>query len=122
MEEVSREALAKVEAIFASLAEQMGVATEHFWPLFVRQQLIEGIVGVVSIFIANAVGVSLALQLRKVDRKGPHEDPRAFVGAIGVGVILVALAGTVIAMPTLASNIFNPEYAALKDVIEMVKP
>ena len=118
----------KAEQAIEALAYKLGVASEHFWPLFVKQQLIEGWTSMVLLVATTVVASTLLTMgcLQKgtfFDDDDDHPRPRFFLtiaGSLGlffsVTMILIdnGLARTF-------SHIVNPEYQALRDLIGMVK-
>jgi hypothetical protein len=54
----------KLDSYLQALASKAGVATEHFWPILVRQQMIEGLVPLVI----GAIALSVLLYCIKVFR------------------------------------------------------
>ncbi len=41
--ELTQDIIGKVESALNAIAAKIGVGIDHFWPIFVRQQIIEGI-------------------------------------------------------------------------------
>ena len=129
MNEVSKELVVslgnKVEDLFGSLAEQIGVGVEHFWPIFVRQQVIYGTMGVIGwVFFAIVIVVLVTIGCKngkKYDWENGNEHlymPYLIIAGI-IGFILLMY--SCIEMPTAVSRVINPEYHALSDIISKVK-
>lgn len=110
---------------FAALAKQAGVAADHFYPIFVKQQVIDGYIWLGYFIILFAItGVILALCF-----KGPwlvrNNDYDSSLTRKGIGMIIVAFMSLVLlistswALPICIMQIINPEYYAVKDITNM---
>lgn len=107
------------------LAQSLRVAAEHVYGLLVRQQVISGIVTVVSILLAGVVLVAVFSKLLKrqkeVSEEGydttEHEFAIVFLGIVLAVVIVVSI----IIVPSSVNQIFNPEYYAIKEIMDVFK-
>lgn len=116
MENVEQKAIEILDAIAAKL----GTGVDHFWPLFVQEQLIQGRIGLLSglaILLATGFGARFMwLHISKCD-----DDMDRTLGKFIL--CLCALVFTSMGCVTLlgAEKLINPEYHALKAVLEMVR-
>lgn len=103
----------KIENALTIMAEKLGVASDHFYPIVVEQQAIEGWIGIwlsVPIFIVALVLTLIALS--EVKRNGS--------GIVFIMSIIAYIIGGVILSTTLG-QILNPEYYALMEIKDFIK-
>lgn len=108
----------KLDHAFSALAEQMGVATDYFWPLFVRQQMIEGVGFFASVFVALLFVTFLAALIYRHRKNEDVYVPCVWVGAL---VLLMCVITCLFDARYNLSKIINPEYHAIQEVLEVVK-
>ena len=111
----------KLEKGIAILASKAGVATDHFYPIFVRQQVTTGI----SQLLLMAVGVIMSVLLirmgianGKLDEGGDKSMFGYFAGTV-LGVIIffnIMLLGS-----DTIGKICNPEFFAAQTIVQMIK-
>jgi hypothetical protein len=116
-----------VDGYISVLANKAGMAAEHFWPVLIQQQVIEGWWGI-ALFLILLIGFVSAFRL--LFRNLPADitievSPKQFVcilvGAV-VGVLLFI--GMCLNLSDVGNNIArikNPEYYAIKSLVDMVK-
>ena len=111
-EQMQKELLARIDLLAAKFA----TTGSHLWEVMVKQQIINGWVGVfwAALFlIATVVAVRWCLRkLSKGDYYGDSFD--LYFGTILIGV--VGLYGFAISSGSVA-RLFNPEYYALMDLL-----
>ncbi len=112
----------KVTGVLQQLAEKIGVGIDHFYPVFVKQQQLEGIsfFALILLFVFIAV---LSLKFRRDSDFLKNDEPslRLFTTIFGLAVcigILITLTSSGI---TCFSQIFNPEYNAIKEITNLIK-
>ena len=124
----------KMDGYFSALAAKAGVATDHFYPLFVRQQSIEGITTLISLTILLVIVVLLfRMALKNVDNKyngySNNNDAgeamkfaKTLIGFI-LGAVLTLLLIITIGTDgmTAIGKLLNPEYYAVNSLVQMVK-
>jgi len=117
----------KMDQYFQALADKAGVATDHFWPIFVKQQYIEGISLLVLLMIGFIACVLLfRMGINHVEnfdsRNYPKSTPKVLIGFIA-GTILSAIVFIGFATEGSATigKIINPEYYAVQSLVQMVK-
>lgn len=107
--------------ILEQLGQQLTPAGKYVFELAVRQQVIEGIVGGSLLVLGFIISVSLLIFGWKSANRAEknHENTDFEIGIfLGGGFIFIItciefLGGVV----NLATKIFNPEYAALRDLM-----
>ncbi len=112
----------KVAEVLQSIAAQLGTTVENLWPYIVRQQIIEGWSGIITISILYLIFLVVFLAIRKKDGGVCGNNPNAYgVVKIVLGILTAILTLTTLCcIHVLISKIINPEYGALKDLMNMV--
>ncbi|MMZ47336.1 hypothetical protein D1872_89800 [compost metagenome] len=120
----------KMEDLLFETANKLGVAVEHLVEVMIRQQIVSGIVGsfMMLLFVLTAYltcrGCYKAFKAGKLYEEGYNNDINA-IGLIWISVSvvlgIVAFAVFMLGLPESIMSIFNPEYYALKDIINIVK-
>lgn len=116
----------KLDSYVSVLATKAGMAAEHFYPVLIRQQVIEGWSSIILALI-GLVGCVLAFSLlSKSLTKDPGDmTPKrifsAICGAI-FGIILFLITFINIGgLATSVAKINNPEFYAVRYLVQMVK-
>jgi len=113
----------KVAEVLQSLATQLGTTVEKLWPYLVKQQVIEGWVHLSTIVSLYLVLLVVFLSVRKQDGGFDGSEPNRY----GVTKIIICVCTAILTLVALCcasdivSQILNPEYAALKDLMCMVR-
>jgi len=117
----------KLDSYIAVLAEKAGVATDHFWPVLVNQQVIEGWGGV-GLFLLSGVMAVLAIMLlvkslpkNNEDSVGPMQFGRCVTGGICGVLFFIAIMINTADLPNNIAKIYNPEFYAMQSLVKMVK-
>lgn len=117
----------KIELVLGKVAEKFGQGVDYFWPIFVRQQIVEGLamIGLTLLGILFLVGLILVFKatLKRADFGESRWNRYATISlVVGTSFCLLTFAMTL----GISSNInevvtglINPEYQALVDVIRM---
>lgn len=120
----------KLAELLAQLAAKLGTTVEHLWAVLVHQAKVEALV---SIGWDIAAVVYVALLIKKLpgwfqavaDYDDEGEGGKAFCmlfGAVaGVVVGVVAFIGIIATVGTTVTQLANPEYWALKEILEVLK-
>jgi len=126
-----------ISGIIQTMAENLGVATEHVYSVLMQQQIISGIIGLVWFLVLLGVGVALSVVVVKSIKHGEYKtvgltfkEGTNFWGKVrysGDGILpiflsLEALACFVISMFVLTGSIgqlINPEYYAVKEILNV---
>ena len=115
-DQIQQQVIERIDA----LAAKMGVAADHFWPILVRQQIIEAYTNIVLLVFAAALSVVLAVVAKyqfDKDNEGIAFPLGAASGVVGFIVFVVLSSDG----SSIVSAILNPEYAALMDVLRNVE-
>jgi len=115
----------KLDHYITALASKAGVAADHFWPIFVKQQMIEGIYTGCSWAIGVLIAISMIIMAMRnighVDDR-PTAVPKCIVGFACFAVLtLICLISACKIGQEVISKIFNPEYHAVQSLVKMVK-
>ena len=100
----------KIENALTIMAEKLGVASDHFYPIVVEQQVIQGWIYIwtaIPLFIIASILFIIGFSELKARSEGAGWA--FFIGLIFYGVF-VAVIGTNLA------QILNPEYYALMEI------
>ncbi len=129
--ELTTEIVGKVESALNTLAAKIGVGVDHFWPLFVRQQFIEGVswVSLIAVGLVILVGSLITMKIIWPKCKWEYDgSPVSPVGlffiifaAISILLFLILTIGASINADNIVSHLVNPEYQAFQDLMKMVK-
>lgn len=108
------------------LAEKLGVAAEHVYGVLVKQQMVSGVIGIFGMIAAI---IFLGIVFTKLLKKGiehnkvldsfdtsPYTLVAIFFGAVlGITVIV-----SFFVIPIGINQIINPEYYAIKEIIDTI--
>jgi len=115
-----------VDAIDA-VAAKIGAGANHFYPILVKQQVIEGLQSLaLALILFSIAGVLIFVGFKnakkfKSEKIRPHDltSPRAtFINTMLISSIVFIIIGCQHVHLTM---ILNPEYHALKDILGMFK-
>ncbi len=109
----------KIDGYVQTMATKAGMAVDHFWPVFIQQQQIRGY----SYFICWTIFMIIAFSLTRLYRKLElwEDNERSCFTCIGIVLMLVGLFNLFICFGEYYGYIVNPEYAALQEVVKMIK-
>ena len=111
----------KIDSYVQILASKANDTTAHFWPLFIKQQEIIGythLIAFILAFLMALAGIFIGFKLKKkriCDEVGTIIMCLSFVLTVGTFIAFCATASDII------SQIYNPEYAAIQQVVSMIK-
>lgn len=118
----------KLDSYIAVLASKAGVAADHFWPVIVKQQVIEGWCGIgVMAFCFIGFLISLTVLLKSIPNSTDDDNfkPKNVAGVICGGIFgFIFFFATCINTSEIGchlSKISNPEYSAIQSLVKMVK-
>lgn len=120
----------KLDHYITALASKAGVAADHFWPIFVKQQMIEGIYAgclwCMGLLIAiSALTIAMLNNPYSSDEQAkqhPNALPKTIIGFIVFATLtsICAIAAIDVGQEII-SKTFNPEYHAVQSLVNMVK-
>lgn len=113
----------KTVAAIQQVATKLGQSVDHFYPIIVKQEVVQGYAFLFSAYIPLIVAAIIIVYYTKFKKIDWDESISlgqvlfilSAVAMIGVGTI--ALVGTAEAI----NHIVNPEYYALTDILKMIK-
>jgi Na+-driven multidrug efflux pump len=111
-----------ISGAIATLAQKLGVAAEHVYATLIRQQVTEGIYSIVVISLC-IIGLLFVVKLIKFGLKASRdgeEEASIFIWIISLVLALIALC-ILFTFSSDVMKLFNPEYYAIQEVIEMIK-
>lgn len=112
-----------ITALLEKLAAQIGQSVDKVWPWLVRQQVIEGWTNLALCGLFLVLGAALFLWGAHLCRKNNGDDDWRFALLLaGGGVLLISLFVIAVSFSANITKIINPEYAALQELVRMVKP
>jgi hypothetical protein len=102
-----------------AVAAKVGQGMDHFWPLMVRQEVIEGVVALV---VWAVIALALAVAGRIAAKRGVT-DKDGDVSPIVVLLVVLVFAFILLTGVAIDASIdmLNPEYAALMNLLEVAK-
>ncbi len=103
-------AVEKVSGMLEQLAQQLGIAVEHFYPIFLKQQFITGVYDAV---IAAVTFTISALLFWGAYTSIKDKDDAAF--GFGLFTLIFLVISLVLGWQAV-THLYNPEYHALKDI------
>lgn len=102
--------------------EGLGKGVEYYYPLFVKQQMIEGGVSLTVVAILILLNIFI---VRFVVRKTREEEDFAYdhfpILVVAMIFPLISLVAVVDLGIPAVTQLLNPEYHALKEIMEMIK-
>jgi len=109
----------KIGNVIAEIASGLGVAAEHVYGILVRQQFVEGCVWTGGGIVLWLVYVFMTRFLIRLVKEDDDWTPALILFGVFGGFGLVLL--TVLEVVPNMMKMFNPEYYAMRDIIEMLK-
>jgi len=121
------EALKMVDEYIQAMAKSLGVASEYVFKTLVHQQFIEGVVySAMMLLLSIGGGITMYKSVKyyfknKRDMEVDEEDAVALGVVIGAVIYVVILIGTTAVLPQSIMKLFNPQYYAIKEILEVFK-
>lgn len=113
-----------VKEAINGIAASLKVGSEHVYEVLIKQQIVNSIVWLILIII-DIIGIILVLKGIKFcsdDSKHDVEEGH-IIGVVLSSILLVTLTVMcVVQLQTVVTGFINPEYGALKDIMEMIHP
>lgn len=106
----------QTQQLVEQLAGKLGITAEHLWAALLRQAPVSSAINLAVIVIAIGVLTIMYSALKEYDFV--FKEEKIFVMAIFwfISILLALVAG--LSLPTIFSGFFNPEYWALKEILE----
>lgn len=119
-----REVYDDVKDFLSQLAEGLGTAAEHVYPIFVRQQVVEGASFLLILVIGIVVVCTCANNIFKIASKDDTSDTEDVILGLSAAIGFISLIAVVLGIFNVdihLGKIINPEYAAIKEIVGMIK-
>lgn len=116
---MNNDIIEKVDDYIKSIADSLGVAAEHVYKTLVTQQIIDGWVSIgvgVGLILTSLLFISLVLIGFKRGWNERILTPITGVAVAGSIVIIMMILG---AIPSGIKHITNPEYYAIKEILDV---
>jgi len=104
----------KVENAITILADQLGLASDHFYPVLVEQQVLEG-----WVYIWSALPLFLFASFLAIGgtMNFKNDTDSGWLIAIGIACYIISI----VIFGANITHILNPEYHALMEIKEFIK-
>ena len=113
-----------IKDVLKGLSESLQVGAEHVYEILVRQQFVNSISNI-GIYILFIVGLSACLfwNISISKKRKTFDEEDEFIASMFISIILlisfiICLCAT---FPETITGFVNPEYAAIKEILELVK-
>ena len=102
------------------LAEALKTPAEHVYKILVKQQVINAWSGLIFIIVML---ILLFLSIRYLKDCNNNEDIKDLTGPILLVIIalIVTFGVFIVVGPDILTGFFNPEYGAIKDIVNFIK-
>jgi hypothetical protein len=114
----------KIDSYVQTVAEKAGQSVEHFWPIFVKQQQIEGMwqAGLFGFFLMCCLSLLFyTMATHKKGWGGQNDINARFITALASGALGLILVVSLGSGGRILGKIYNPEYYAVEQVVKMIK-
>lgn len=123
--QIIKELGVKTDVYIQTISSKIGVGVDHFWPIYVKQQVFEGYAFFAIILFFIVIGMILVRLNRKMpflDREH-YGDPtiRMFTTVPGAVIFIIIGLFLMFYFNTNLTKILNPEYKALQEIIKNIK-
>lgn len=108
--------------VIQDLAKQLGIAAEHVYEVYTKQQFAEGIVGILLSLVGIGTLIWFIKFVWRITAKFNDDINRAFVRTFGTAMpfIAIAIIGSAV-LPISLLKAINPEYYTINDLLDMVR-
>ena len=117
----------QIVTLIEQLAQKLGTTTEYLWNVLIAQANVQ-IYIFITVFVSTIIGIIVAVYLLKYTQKywDKEDAPMTAWLALGFGTVVgfIALIGIVFTIANISdviTAIRNPEYWALKEVLNVLK-
>lgn len=108
-----------IENVLQVLADKFGTTGAFLWKAILKQQIIDGVMEIVYMLIGSAISIfALNRGLNFVYEKFSNNDFGPFFWYV---LAIISLGCAVGSLGSAISNLINPEYSALKDILSKIK-
>ncbi len=114
------------------LGEALKVGSEHVYGVLIKQQYVLSITLLLSIFLASICGIISYKWARKLHNKFKEENKDSYyqswndnIWCLHYTISIILLVGSLVltlsTISTIITGFVNPEYSALKDIMNFIK-
>lgn len=112
----------KIDVAVATLSAKLGVATDHFYPILVKQQSITAITNIAVSLMSVTIFFLIFKKIRSlVDEDGECTEGNEMASAFAIFLSEVSCIFLLVALTNGIPTLLNPEYAAFMDVVKSIK-
>lgn len=113
---------AKVIEYLDVLAKNLGVAVDYVFAMLVRQQIVEGVVyGSIWLIVLGACVAALVPYIKWAWKNADDDvDQLLFSLLLGLFITVIPIVLSLIFLPESIMKVVNPEYYALKTILDAV--
>lgn len=119
----AREVYNDAKSVLKSLGEALKVGSEHVYEVLVRQQITNSVTNVIGMIL----GLIFSYSLYKFanDKKDPNDDwdDTIYIIPLVMSIIIFAcvfIGGSIVMQETVMGFV-NPEYGAIKQILDLIK-
>jgi hypothetical protein len=120
MEETTLQAIDKVTQYLDKIALKLGVSVDTIWPWFVKQQYIEAYYSLFVFGLSLSV-LSLFSYITLTHWTNICKNGNDFFYYMIIAALIMTTTISLIVFITEFIDIFNPQYAALKDILRIIE-
>lgn len=111
----------QITKLLEQLAAKLGTTAEHLWGVLIRQARIEAVTDSLFVILTLVGGYWYYRWIKSYIKRNPYEDAE-IAGLIILGIpMVVSTIISFICLFLIPSELFNPEYWALKEVLNALK-
>jgi hypothetical protein len=118
----------QIQSMLLKVAEKLGTTAEHLWEVLVKQAQIKGYCDIFWIILLPVlfwIWYKAARYVQINSDNDKHDEGVTFFATVGLviaaGVLIILSIWTVCDLPITIACFVNPEYVALKSLLEMLK-
>lgn len=105
-----------------ALGQSLKVGAEHVYMVLVKQQVVNSITGLIYIILLIPLGIFIYRSGVKLTNYCDDDNPAPIFYWVFIGIGYIVLVGiAVFQMNNIVMGFLNPEYGAIKDVINFVQ-
>jgi len=113
----------ELTGVLEQLALKLGTTTEYLWGVLISQARISAITDLIYIILVSIIGIiiyKVHKNLMKEDKYDYYEEPLIAVMFIVSFVWCVLFIACFFSIGNIINGFFNPEYWALKEILDVV--
>lgn len=113
-------ASAMIKQELEPLAQKIGEGAEYTFSLFVRQVYVEGIMNLFWI-VPGIIVLVFSRKMWTASKNQSYSSDKDGMRFVSMGLLLVGLTALLLPLANLVQVVINPEFAAIKLIIDTVK-